>query len=75
MSETFALNCGVVSTHPAITLSCAPNREVLRITSDGRLILGEGLSQDEATQNAAKALIAAFELQIDAMLAAREGVK
>lgn len=47
------------------------NREVLRITHDGRLIIGEGLSTDEATQQAAKLLIEAFEEQIKAMVDAR----
>jgi hypothetical protein len=53
-----------------------PNREVLRITQAGRLIIGEGLSTDEATQVAAKMLIDAFDEQIqkmvDARVAARE---
>jgi hypothetical protein len=47
------------------------NREVLRITHDGRLIIGEGLSTDEATQVAAKMLIDAFDEQIQKMLDAR----
>ena len=47
------------------------NREVLRITRDGRLIIGEGLSKEEATQEAAKLLIAAFEEQIQKMVDAR----
>jgi Glu-tRNA(Gln) amidotransferase subunit E-like FAD-binding protein len=44
------------------------NREVLRITQDGRLIIGEGLSVDGATQVAAKMLIDAFDEQIQKML-------
>lgn len=44
------------------------NREVLRITHDGRMIIGEGLSKEEATQEAAKLLIAAFEEQIQKMV-------
>jgi hypothetical protein len=48
-----------------------PNREVLRITADGRLICGEGLSKEEATQEAAKLLISAFEEQIQEMVDAR----
>jgi len=44
------------------------NREVLRITHDGRMIMGEGLSTEEATQEAAKLLIASFEEQIQKML-------
>jgi hypothetical protein len=47
------------------------NREVLRITHDGRMIKGEGLSTEEATQEAAKLLIASFEEQIKAMVDAR----
>jgi hypothetical protein len=47
------------------------NREVLRITADGRLICGEGLSKEEATQEAAKLLIASFEEQIQEMVDAR----
>ena len=46
-----------------ITLHSA-NKEVLRITHDGRLVTGEGLSADEATQEAAKLLIASFEAEI-----------
>lgn len=49
----------------------ALGREVLRITGDGRMIKGEGLSTEEATQEAAKLLIAAFEEQIKAMVDAR----
>ena len=44
------------------------NREVLRITHDGRMIKGEGLSWEEATQEAAKLLISAFEEQIQKMV-------
>jgi hypothetical protein len=47
------------------------NREVLRITHDGRMIKGEGLSTEEATQQAAKLLIASFEEQIQKMVDAR----
>jgi hypothetical protein len=47
------------------------NREVLRITHDGRLIIGEGLSTDEATQVAAKMLVDAFEQEIQKMVDAR----
>ena len=47
------------------------NREVLRITADGRMIIGEGLSTEEATQEAAKMLITAFEEQIQKMVDAR----
>jgi hypothetical protein len=47
------------------------NREVLRITHDGRMIIGEGLSTEEATQEAAKMLITAFNEQINKMVDAR----
>ncbi len=47
------------------------NREVLRITHHGRMIMGEGLSTEEATQEAAKLLIASFEDQIQKMVDAR----
>jgi hypothetical protein len=47
------------------------NREVLRITHDGRMIIGEGLSTEEATQEAAKLLIASFEERIQEMVDAR----
>ena len=53
-----------------ITLHSA-NKEVLRITHDGRLVTGEGLSADEATQEAAKLLIASFEEQIQKMVEKR----
>ena len=48
-----------------------PNREVLRITYDGRMICGEGLSTEEATREAAKLLIVSFEEQIQKMVDAR----
>ena len=44
------------------------SREVLRITNEARLVIGEGLSKDEATQETAKLLVAAFEEQIQKML-------
>ena len=47
------------------------SREVLRITNEARLIIGEGLSKDEATQETAKLLVAAFEEQIRQMVDAR----
>lgn len=49
----------------------AANREVLRITADGRLVMGEGLSAEEATQEAAKLLIASFAEQIQKMVDGR----
>jgi hypothetical protein len=61
---------GAFSPAPLITFNNA-NREVLRITHDGRLIIGEGLSVDGATQVAAKMLIDAFEEQIQQMVDAR----
>lgn len=58
--------------HPDSLLSFNhANREVLRIAHDGRMIIGEGLSKEEATQEAAKLLIEAFEEQIKAMVDAR----
>jgi len=53
-----------------ITLHSA-NKEVIRITHDGRLVTGEGLSADEATQEAAKLLIASFEAEIKKMVEKR----
>ena len=53
-----------------ITLHSA-NKEVLRITHDGRLVPGEGLSAEEATREAAKLLIASFEEQIQKMVEKR----
>ena len=47
------------------------NREVLRITHDGHIICGEGLSVNAATQEAAKLLIQAFEQEIKKMVDAR----
>jgi len=56
--------------NPSITFN-SENREVLRITHDGRLVCGEGLSTEEATQETAKMLITAFEEQIQKMVDAR----
>lgn len=47
------------------------NREVFRITHDGRMVCGEGLSKEEATQEVAKLLIVSFEEQIQKMVDAR----
>ena len=47
------------------------NREILRITAEGNMIIGEGLSADAATQETAKLLIAAFKEQIQKMVDAR----
>ena len=67
---------GSPSIKPSIIFS-ELGREVLRITSDGRMIIGEGLSAEDATQQTARLLINAFSEQIEAMikrrLAAREG--
>jgi hypothetical protein len=52
----------------------ASGKEVLRITSDGRMIIGEGLSAEDATQQAAKLLIEAFGQQIEAMIERRLAV-
>ena len=38
---------------------------------DGRMIIGDGLSKEEATQEVAKLLIAAFENEIEVMVHAR----
>lgn len=55
------------STDSSLTFNHA-DREVLRITHDGRMIKGEGLSWEEATQQAAKLLIASFKEQIQKMV-------
>ena len=47
------------------------SREVLRITNEAKLIIGEGLSEDEATQKVANLLITAFDEQIQKMLDTR----
>ena len=44
------------------------SREVLRITNEAKLIIGEGLSEDEATQKVANMLIVAFDEQIQKMV-------
>ena len=61
---------GSFSPAPSVSFSHA-NREVLRITHDGHIICGEGLSTEEATQQAAKMLITAFNEQINKMVDAR----
>jgi len=58
-------NTFVVS--PAITFN-SDSREMLRITNDGYLIVGKGLSKEKATQETAKLLVAAFEEQIQKMV-------
>jgi hypothetical protein len=67
---TAQTNPELASTDSSMTFHTA-NREVLRITNEARLIVGEGLSKDEATQDVAKLLIAAFEEQIQEMVDAR----
>ena len=60
----------LISQPSSVTISMA-NREFLRITPDGRLVTGEGLSADEATREAAKLLIASFEAEIKKMVERR----
>jgi hypothetical protein len=61
---------GALSLDPSLSFNHA-NREVFRITHDGHMITGEGLSKEEATQEAAKLLIQAFEQEIKKMVDAR----
>jgi hypothetical protein len=61
---------GALSLDPSLSFNHA-NREVLRITHDGHMICGEGLSVNAATQEAAKLLIASFEKEIQKMVDAR----
>ncbi len=70
MKPTYTTNSPTSVPYPSITFNNA-NREVLRITHDGRMICGEGLSTEEATQEAAKLLIASFVEQIQKMVDAR----
>jgi signal transduction protein with GAF and PtsI domain len=58
---------GAYQADPSLSFN-NPNREVFRITHDGRMIKGEGLSTEEATQEAAKLLIASFEKEIQEMV-------
>ena len=70
--ENWLVNSSCTLSIPPNTITFHPaNKEVLRITHDGRLVTGEGLSADEATQEAAKLLIASFEEQIQKMVDAR----
>jgi len=64
---TAQINPELVSTDSSMTFHTA-NREVLRITNEARLVIGEGLSKEEATQETAKLLVAAFKEQIQKML-------
>jgi hypothetical protein len=71
MKPTYTTNSPISFPYPSITFNKGAEWEVLRITHDGRLIIGEGLSTDEATQVAAKLLISAFEKEIQEMVDAR----
>ena len=51
------------------------SREVLRITNEARLVIGDGLSKEEATQETAKLLVAAFKERIQQMLALASDVQ
>lgn len=64
---TAQINPELVSTDSSMTFHTA-NREVLRITNEARLVIGDGLSKEEATQETAKLLVAAFEEQIQKMM-------
>lgn len=64
------MNIPETKLEPSITFHSA-NREVFRITHDGRIIVGKNLSMEEATQEAAKLLIQAFEQEIQKMVDAR----
>jgi hypothetical protein len=60
----------LTNTEPSAHLG-ASGKEVLRITSDGRMIIGEGLSAEDATQQAAKLLIEEFNRLIEEMIERR----
>jgi Glu-tRNA(Gln) amidotransferase subunit E-like FAD-binding protein len=62
---------GAYQPYSSITFNKGSNLAVLHITSEGRMICGEGLSTEEATQQAAKMLIDAFEERIEKMVNAR----
>ena len=64
-------SCTISSIPPNTITFHATNKEVFRITHDGRLVIGEGLSVDEATREAAKLLIASFEREIQKMVEKR----
>jgi Glu-tRNA(Gln) amidotransferase subunit E-like FAD-binding protein len=70
MNPTYTTNSPSSFPYPSITFNNS-NLAVLRITSEGRMIIGEGLSTEEATQQAAKMLVDAFEEQIQKMVDAR----
>ena len=48
-----------------------PSREVLHITADGHMIIGEGMSASAATQEAAKMLLEAFNEKFEEMVQQR----
>lgn len=64
-------SCTFSSIPPNTITFHATNKEVFRITHDGHLVIGEGLSSDEATREAAKLLIASFEREIQKMVETR----
>ena len=70
--ENWLVNSSCTLSTPPNTITLhSEHKEVLRITADGRLVTGEGLSADEATQEAAKLLITSFEEQIQKMVEKR----
>jgi hypothetical protein len=69
--NTFSAPPNTFSAPPNTITLHSTNKEVFRITHDGRLVTGEGLSADEATQEAAKLLIASFEAEIKKMVEKR----
>ena len=69
--STLSIPPNTFSAPPNTITFHAANKEVLRITHDGRLVTGEGLSAEEATQQAAKLLIASFEAEIKKMVEKR----
>ena len=71
MKPTYTTNSPISVPYPSITFNKGSNLAVLHITSEGRMIIGEGLSTEEATQQAAKMLIDAFDEQIQKMVDAR----
>ena len=71
---TAQINSKSVSLDSSMTFHTA-NREVLRITNEARLVIGDGLSKEEATQEVAKLLVAAFDERIQKMVDARVAAK
>ena len=64
---TAQINPELVSTDSSMTFHTS-NLAVLRITSEGRMIIGDSLSKEETTQEVAKLLIQAFDEQIQGMV-------